>query len=55
MKINKHDAGHMAKMAVTYIYGKNPSKIFLSGTSRLILTNLGFVALKTPTHDSLFK
>ena len=25
MKIHKHDAGHMTKMAATPIYGKNPS------------------------------
>ena len=31
MKIYKH-AGHMTKMAVTPIYGKNPSKILLSIT-----------------------
>ena len=27
MKICKHDAGHMTKMAAMPIYGKNPSKI----------------------------
>ena len=32
MKINEHDAGHMTNMAATPIYGKNPSKIFFSGT-----------------------
>ena len=32
MKIYWHDAGHMTKMAAMSIYGKNPSKIFLSGT-----------------------
>ena len=40
MKINEHDAGHMAKMAITPIYGKNPSKIF-SGTGGPISTKLG--------------
>ena len=40
MKIYKHDAGHMTKMAATPIYGKNPSKIF-SGTGRRIYTKLG--------------
>ena len=30
-----HDAGHMTKMATTPIYGKNPSKIFISGTNGL--------------------
>ena len=41
MKINEHDAGHMTKMATMPIYGKNPSKIFFSGTSGPISTNLG--------------
>ena len=39
MKINKHDAGHMTKIAATPIYGKTPSKIF-SGTDGPIFTNL---------------
>ena len=33
--------GHMTKMAATPIYGKNPSKIFFSRTSRPISTKLG--------------
>ena len=33
--------GHMTKMAATPIYGKNPSKIFFSGTSGPIFTKLG--------------
>ena len=41
MKIYWHDAGHMTKMAVTPIYGKNPSKIFLSETCGPIPTKLG--------------
>ena len=41
MKIYLHDAGHMTKMAATLIYGKNPSKIFFSGTGRPIFTKLG--------------
>ena len=41
MKINEHDAGHMTKMAATPIYGKNPSKIFFSGTGGLISSKLG--------------
>ena len=41
MKINLHDAGHLPKMAATPIYGKNPLKIFLSGTSGPISTKLG--------------
>ena len=38
MKVKKHDAGHMTKMAAMPIYGKNPSKIFFSRTSGLIST-----------------
>ena len=41
MKINEHDACHMTKMATKPIYGKNPSKIFLSWTDRPISTRLG--------------
>ena len=41
MKIYLHDAGHMTKMAATPIYGKNPTKIFLSGTGEPISTELG--------------
>ena len=41
MKIYWHDGGHVTKMAAMPIYGKNPSKIFLSGTGRLISTKLG--------------
>ena len=40
MKICKHDAGHMTKMAAMPIYGKNP-QIFFSGTGRPISTKLG--------------
>ena len=35
--------GHMTKMAATPIYGKNPSKIFFSRTSRPIFTKLGML------------
>ena len=41
MKIHEHDAGHMTKMATTPIYGKNPLKIFFSGTGGLISMKLG--------------
>ena len=33
--------GHMTKMAVVPIYGKNPSKIFFSRTAGPISTKLG--------------
>ena len=36
-----NDLGHMTKMAAMPIYGKNPSKIFFSGTGRPISTKLG--------------
>ena len=41
MKIYRHDAGHMTKMAAMPIYGKNPSKIFFSGTGGPISMKLG--------------
>ena len=41
MQIWWHDAGHMTKMAATPIYGKNPSKIFFSGTGGPISMKLG--------------
>ena len=41
MKIYKHDAGHLTKMAATPIHGNNPSKIFFSGTGGPISTKLG--------------
>ena len=41
MRIYWYDAGDMTKMAATPIYGKNPSKIFLSGTGGPISTKLG--------------
>ena len=36
-----NNLGHMTKMAVMPIYGKNPSKIFFSETNRLISRKLG--------------
>ena len=41
MKFCVHDAGHMTKMAATSVYGKNPSKIFFSGTGGAISLKLG--------------
>ena len=43
MKICKHDAGHMIEMAAMPLYGKNPSKIFFSGTGGPIFTKLGML------------
>ena len=43
MKNYQHDAGHMTKMATTPIYGKNPLKIFFSGTGGPISTKLGML------------
>ena len=45
MKICWHDANNMTKMPPMPIYGKNPSKIFISGTSGLILTKTWYLAL----------
>ena len=36
-----NNPGHMTKMAAMPIYGKNPSKIFFSGTSGPISMKLG--------------
>ena len=36
-----NNPGHMIKMAVMPIYGKNPSKFFFSGTTGLISTKHG--------------
>ena len=41
MKLNEHDAGHMAKMTTTPIYGKKSPTIFFSGTGGPISTKLG--------------
>ena len=54
IKIWWHDAGHMTKMAATPIYGKNPSKIFFSGTGGPI-HETWYVVLGTPAHHILFK
>ena len=43
MKIYQHDAGYITKIAATPIYGKNPSKIFFSGTGWPISTKLGML------------
>ena len=40
-KVYINGPGYMTKMAATPIYGKNPSKIFFSKTSRPIFTKLG--------------
>ena len=40
-KVCSQHLGHMTKMAALPIYGKNPSKIFFSRTSRPIFTKLG--------------
>ena len=41
MKVYRHDAGHMTKMAAMPIYGKNSSKIFFSGNGGPIPMKLG--------------
>ena len=40
MKINQDNASHMTKMTAMPIYGKNTLKIFLPGTTELILMKL---------------
>ena len=41
MKIYSNKFGRMTKMAAMTIYGKNPSKIFFSRTTRPIALKLG--------------
>ena len=41
IKLWWHDTGHITKMAAMLFYGKNPSKIFFSGTGWQISTKLG--------------
>ena len=41
MKIYKHDAGHMNKMATMPIYGNIPLKTYFPGTSGTISKKLG--------------
>ena len=55
MKIYWHDGGHITKMAAMPIYGKNPSKIFLSGNRWTDFLETWHVASVTPAHHSLFK
>ena len=40
-KVCLRGPGHLIKMAAMPIYGKNPSKIFFSGTAGPISTKLG--------------
>ena len=40
MKVCSNGPGHMTKMAIMPIYGKNLKKIFFSGTKRLMTLNL---------------
>ena len=40
-KVCSWHLGHMSKMAAKPIYGKNPSKIFFSGSGRPIFKKLG--------------
>ena len=40
-KVCSRHLGHMTKMAATPIYGKNPSKILISGTDGTISTKFG--------------
>ena len=47
--------GHMIKMATMTINDKNPSKIFFSGTSRLIALKLGMWHWGLGAHHNLFK
>ena len=51
-------SGSMTKIATTPIYGKNPSKIFISRTGverPITFHETWYVASGTPAHHSLFK
>ena len=53
MKIYKHDAGHMTKMAATPFMVKTLQKS--SPELGSDFHNTGYIALRTPAHYSLFK
>ena len=44
-KIHTNCSGHMTKMAIMPIYGKNFKNNFFSGTKRLMALGLGMLAL----------
>ena len=48
IKKPEHDAGHMTRMAVITLFGKNPSTIFFSRTHGPISMNLGMLASGPP-------
>ena len=50
-----NNPGHMTKMAAMPIYGKNPSKIFFSGTGTLISKKLGREHLMAQVLQCVYK
>ena len=55
MKIYRHDAGHMTKMAAMPIYGKNPFKNLLLRNRWTDFHETWYVTSGTPAHHSLYK
>ena len=55
MKIHRHDAGHVTKMAASPIYGKNPSQNLLLQNRCIDFHETWHVALVTPAQNNLFK
>ena len=55
MKIYRHDAGHMTKMAAMPIYGKKPFKNLLLWNQWTDFHETWYVASGTPAHHSLYK
>ena len=54
MKIYKHDAGHMTKMAAMPIFGKKTFKNLLHRNQRADFHYTLYVAFGTPAHHSLY-
>ena len=50
-----NNSGHMTKMAAMPIYGKNPSKIFFSGTSGPIGNETWHEVLMTQVLQCIYK
>ena len=55
MKMYRHDAGRMTKMAAMPIFGKNSSKILLLQNRWTDIHETWYEASVTPAYHSLFK
>ena len=54
MKIYKHDAGHMTRMADMPIFSETSLKIFFPRNQWNDFSEAGYVASVSPVHHSLF-